>query len=96
MSNTLPPLQAESITDLAQIAGINITNMPEAEVHQVLTAALTKYKTQMNSTTIRTMLTSHSQIKVLQLNCNRKPIVIHGLLNEQFNKADILLLQEPS
>ena len=42
------------------------------------------------------MLASHSQIKVLQLNYNRKPIVIHGLLNKQFDKADILLLQEPS
>ena len=50
----------------------------------------------MNSTTIRTMLISYSQIKVLQLNCNRKPTVIHGLLNEQFDKTDILLLQEPS
>ena len=50
----------------------------------------------MNSTTIRTMLASHSQIKVLQLNCNRKPTVIHELLNKQFDKADILLLQEPS
>jgi len=45
--NTLPPLQAESITDLAQIAGIDITNIPEAEVRQVLTAALMKYKTQI-------------------------------------------------
>jgi len=42
------------------------------------------------------MLASNSQIKVLQLNYNRKPIVIHGLLNEQFDKADILLLQKPS
>ena len=42
------------------------------------------------------MLASHSQIKVLQLNCNKKPTVIYGLLNEQFDKADILLLQEPS
>ena len=42
------------------------------------------------------MLISYSQIKVLQLNCNRKPTVIHRLLNEQFDKADILFLQEPS
>jgi len=46
LPNTLSPLQAESITDLAQTAGINITNIPEAEVYQVLTAALTKYRTQ--------------------------------------------------
>ena len=45
--NTLPLLQAESITDLAQTAGIDITNILEAEVCQVLTAALTKYKTQI-------------------------------------------------
>ena len=45
--NTLSPLQAESITDLAQTAGIDITNIPKAEVCQVLTVALTKYKTQI-------------------------------------------------
>jgi len=48
----------------------------------------------MNSTTSRAMPTLYLQIKVLQLNCNRKPTVIHRLLNEQFDKADILLLQE--
>ena len=48
----------------------------------------------MNSTTTRTIPTLYSQIKVLQLNCNRKPTVIYGLLNEQFDKANILLLQK--
>jgi len=41
------------------------------------------------------MTASHSQIKVLQLNCNRKPTATYGLLNKQLDKADILLLQEP-
>jgi len=49
----------------------------------------------MSSTPISNTTASYSQIKVLQLNCNRKPTATHGLLNEQLDKADILLLQEP-
>jgi len=42
--NTASSPRVENITDLAKIAGADITNIPEVEIHQALTAALTKYK----------------------------------------------------
>jgi len=49
----------------------------------------------MSSIPISNTTASHTEIKVLQLSYNRKPTATHGLLNEQLDKADILLLQKP-
>jgi len=46
----------------------------------------------MSSTFISNMTVLHTQIKVLQLNCNKKLTATYSLLNEQLNKVDILLL----
>ena len=42
--NTASSPRVEDITDLAKTASADITNIPKAEIHQALTATLTKYK----------------------------------------------------